>query len=57
MTEKEIAIKSYKNKKSSECDKLRVEHLKYSPKEIKEQIVSLLNTISENWKISQINLT
>ena len=43
----ENAIKSLKNNKSSGCDKLRAEHLKYAPSEIKEEIVLLLNTIAE----------
>ena len=33
------AIKSLKSNKSSGCDKLRAEHLKYTPSEIKEEIV------------------
>ena len=47
INEIENAIKSLKNNKSSGCDKLRAEHLKYAPSEIKEEIVLLLNTIAE----------
>ena len=36
-----------KNNKSSGCDKLRAEHLKYAPRAIKEEIVLLLNSIAE----------
>ena len=43
----ETAIKSLKNNKSSGCDNLRAEHLKYAPSEILEEIAVLLNNVAE----------
>ena len=42
------AISSLKNNKSSGCDNIRSEHLKYAPIEIHTEIAELLNSTAEN---------
>ena len=46
----ETAIKSFKNNKSSGCDNLRAEHLKYAPSEILEEIAVLSDNVAETGK-------